>query len=221
MRVHTNITLATSTLMGICGLVILQPQMLGEVSAHLDLGNDVVSGIGGVLTSLCVGHEMQTVNPMFNELATTSGIQGMFGTFFLVFCAMLFGGAMIGTGMLQTITSAITHHVRGVRRVVTGHCRAQAYSSMPARATSICSVILGGNVFKTLYKRQRLEPRLLSRTVGGQHLGHIRAYPLELVRHDAIVGAWCGRHWCTCPNCGLQLWSSPLMSLSSLAYTGP
>ena len=55
---------------------------------------------------------------MLNALVSTSGISGMIETIKLVLCAMLFGGTLLGTGMLSSITHSLSRRLNGLRKVV-------------------------------------------------------------------------------------------------------
>ncbi len=216
MRLSTYVTLGCSTLMGIAGLIFWQPQLLAEMASRIDLGGDFINNVGAVIKALCVGEEMHTSNQLFNDLASTGGIAGMFSTMSLILCAMVFGGTMMGTGMLSTITDAITHRVQGVRRTVTATVGTGLFFNA-CTADQYLSIILSGNVYKTLYARQHLEPRLLSRTLE------------DSISVTSVLFPWnsCGMTQSTVlgvstltylPYCVFN-YLSPLMSIF-LAYTG-
>ncbi len=216
LRLSTHVTLGCSTLMGIAGLICWQPQLLAEMAGRMELGGGFVDSAGAIVKALCVGEEMHTGNPLFDELASTSGIAGMFSTMALIMCAMVFGGTMMGTGMLSTITGAIIRRVRGVRRVVAATVGTGLFFNA-CTADQYLSIILGSNVYKTLYARQHLEPRLLSRTLE------------DSISVTSVLFPWnsCGMTQSTVlgvatltylPYCIFN-YLSPLMSLF-LAYTG-
>jgi NhaC family Na+:H+ antiporter len=95
---------------------------------------------------------------------STGGIEGMMPTIYLILSAMVFGGVLMGSGMLGVITHAVTHHIKSSRSTVittvgTGlmlnACTGDQY----------LSIILNGNLYRNLYHRNGLEPRLLSRSI--------------------------------------------------------
>ena len=150
LRVGTNLTLAASTLMGCIGMVVAQPQLIG--------------GVGDILRVLLVGASPETGNAMLDSLTETGGIRGISDTIFLVCSSVVFGGTLMGTGMLQTITNAITRHLRGVRRTV-GATVGTGLFLNAFTADQYLSIIIGCNIYKGIYRRQHFDPRLLSRTV--------------------------------------------------------
>ncbi len=104
MRVSTLFTLFVSSMMGLAGIFIFQPGVTEMLLGGSTVG-DYAAMIGRLLwtdTTFATGHEA------FDSLVSTGGVTGMLPTIFLVICAMIFGTAMIGTGMLSVVTHRIT-----------------------------------------------------------------------------------------------------------------
>ncbi len=116
------------------------------------------------LTSLWSGSSIATGNAMLDELVSTGGILGMIPTVTLVLSAMMFGTAMIGTGMLASVTDAITKRLRK-RTSIVGATVASGLFMNSCTADQYLSLIVTGNMYRNVYRRFRLEPRLLSRTI--------------------------------------------------------
>ncbi len=163
-RININLTLACSTLMGVLGFAYWQQDLLVFVQHDAGMGEGALGTLLTLARTLCVGAEMHTGNALLDELATTGGIRGMWSTFSLVFCSMIFGGVLMGTGMLSAITSTITRRLNSVRRLVSATVGTGIFLNATT-ADQYLSIILGGNVYRKLYARQRLENRLLSRTI--------------------------------------------------------
>lgn len=160
-RVKTVYTLALSTVMGLAGMFIFQPQIVAM------LGSEDGGQMSGVMAALCVlftSTSIDTGNEMLNSLVATGGIEGMMPTIYLILCSMLFGGMMMGSGMIATITSAFTRRLRSVNAIVATTVGSGLFFNA-CTADQYLSLILGGNVYKSIYKRNGLEPRLLSRTL--------------------------------------------------------
>lgn len=162
LRAGTKLTLTASTLLGIAGIFMFQPEILAKLE-----GSQTASTLTHIST---IGHllvtstELQTGNEQLDALAATGGMEGMLPTIALILCAMCFGGAMMGSGMLFTITHAVTSRLSKTRNivistVVTGlmlnSCTGDQY----------LSIILNGNLYRNLYRRRGLDPRLLSRSI--------------------------------------------------------
>ncbi len=159
LRVGTNLTLMCSTLMGAIAMMVAQPQLLQAIAGQHDLSTWTT-----LARSLLVGAAPETGNEMLDSLTATGGIWGMRETIFLVCSSVVFGGTLMGTGMLQSITNAITHHLRGIRRTVSATVGTGLFLNA-FTADQYLSIIINCNMYKGIYRRQRLEGRLLSRTV--------------------------------------------------------
>lgn len=162
LRVPTIYTLAAGTLLGIGGMFLFQPHIISQLEgASLDSAADHLLAVGRVLlteTSLSTGL------PTLDDLATTGGLLGMLPTIALILCAMLFGGAMIGTGMLRVIAGAITRRLSH-RRSIVGATVGSGLFLNACTADQYLSIIIGGNMYRDVYDRYSLQPRLLSRTL--------------------------------------------------------
>ncbi|MDE6417556.1 MAG: sodium:proton antiporter [Duncaniella sp.] len=160
LRVPTLLTLALSSAMGLAGIFLFQPQLVARLMETAG-DHNYLSLIGNILwseTSMSTGYEL------LDNLVTTGGITGMLPTVALVLCAMTFGTAMIGTGMLERITRAFTGSLR--RRVsIVGATVGSGLFLNSCTADQYLSIIIGGNMYRNLYRRYGMEPRLLSRTL--------------------------------------------------------
>lgn len=160
-RVNTTVTLAVSTLLGLVGMYVFQPQVVSVLSEGCDslLGHVMVG-----LRVLFVDTSIDTHHELLNSLVDTGGVKGMLPTVWLVLCAMVFGGMMLGTGMLSTISRSFTRKLKTPRSTV-GATVASGLFFNATTADQYLSIIIGGNIYKNIYKRNGLEPRLLSRTL--------------------------------------------------------
>lgn len=162
LRVNTMATLAISSLLGLAGLFIFQPRLAGSI-----LGNGLDSVTGYISTAadvLLTETRISTGNELLDSLVSTGGIEGMMPTIYLVLCAMLFGGAMLGSGMLSTITHAFTRRLRSPRSIISTTVGSGLFLNA-CTADQYLSIIIGGNLYKNLYRRNGLDARLLSRSL--------------------------------------------------------
>ena len=91
-------------------------------------------------------------------------MKGMLPTVELVAAAMIFGGALIGTGMLSVITEAFTRRLDSTRSIV-GATVASGLLLNSCTADQYLSIIIGGNIYRKIYNRNQLESKLLSRSL--------------------------------------------------------
>ncbi len=150
LRVPTLITLALSAAAGFAGIFIFQPHLAFDLA--------------GALASLWRGHEVSTGDEALDALVSTTGILGMIPTIELVLSAMLFGAAMIGTGMLSRVTRSITSRLNR-RTSIVGATVGSGLFMNSCTADQYLSLIVTGNMYRNVYRRFGLEPRLLSRTI--------------------------------------------------------
>ena len=160
-RTPAVITLLTSALLAGVFAVIFQPELLAGIA-----GGEAAQGatmFKGVVQILSGSTQVETGNAVVNDLVSTGGMAGMLDTIWLILCAMCFGGAMMAGGMLQSISSVF---VRAVKRRVglVASTTAMGLLLNVTTADQYMSIILLGNIFGDVYKKQGYESKLLSRT---------------------------------------------------------
>lgn len=160
MRIKTYITLAASSLLGLIGIFIFQPQII-EMLGYTPSWDNITTMCCDILFTETT---ISTGNELLDSLVGTGGVAGMMPTIYLVTCAMIFGGTMIGTGMLDSITTSFTNKIHTLRQTV-GTTVGCGLFLNSCTGDQYLSILLGGNLFRTLYKKNGLEPRLLSRSL--------------------------------------------------------
>lgn len=154
-RVKPLMTLIISTSLGIIGMFIFQPQIVASIDNN---------GFLAVIKVLFTSTSIDTGDEMLNSLVATGGMEGMMPTIYLVLCAMTFGGMLLGSGMIAAITNAFTRRLHSIRSIVTTTVGSGLFFNA-CTGDQYLSIILGGNVYKKLYRDNGLETRLLSRTL--------------------------------------------------------
>lgn len=162
IRIPTIITLSVGTVLGIAGIFIFQPGILASIegSGLHTLGEHLSTTLRVLWTETA----LSTGNETLDSFVTTGGIMGMIPTVSLVICAMLFGAAMIGTGMLATIAKTFTRHLSRRSSIVSATVSSGLFLNA-CTADQYLSIIIGGNMYRNVYERYGLQPRLLSRTL--------------------------------------------------------
>ena len=161
-KVPSLITLfASSLLAGLCAL-ILQPEILMAIADEPSLSS-FVQCVKGVLMTFFTSTNVDTGSEVVNELVATSGMAGMLNTIWLILCAMCFGGAMVASGMLQSITKVIMRLIRGTASLVSSTVCSGLLSNI-LTCDQYISIILTISMFKKAYQEKGYEGRLLSRT---------------------------------------------------------
>ena len=155
LRLPATIVLFLSALMAGVVMLFAQPDIVAQIGD----GNN----FKGLMLTYYSGTTIDTGNEVLTSLVQTRGMRGMLSTVFLIFCAAAFGGALAGTGMLQSITSALARGISGRRSLVSTTVATGLFSNM-VTGDQYLSIVLTGNIYKKLYKEKGFEGRLLSRS---------------------------------------------------------
>lgn len=155
-KVPSVITLFLSTLLAVVCALLFQPDLLREIA-------DGGSLFKGSMMSVYGSTSLQTSNAMLTELVATRGMAGMMNTVWLILCAMCFGGAMTASGMLGSITSVFVRFMKNTFSLVASTVASGLFLNLTT-ADQYISIILTGNMFGSVYRKEGYETRLLSRT---------------------------------------------------------
>jgi NhaC family Na+:H+ antiporter len=160
-RVPSPVTLFLSCSAACLCALIFQPHLLDEISGMDASG--VTSRFRGLLTAIYGTTSVDTGQVALNELVSTRGMGGMMNTVWLIICAMCFGGTMTASGMLGSVIAVFIRFMKNTAGLVS----ATVFSGM---FFNICtgdqylSIILTGDMYKSLYRERGYESRLLSRS---------------------------------------------------------
>ncbi len=160
LRLNTAVTLGLGSLLGIAGIVLWQPHILASLSGTGSIYDMAIA----VVRLLVTETSLSTGDPALDALVTTGGMKGMLPTIYLILSAMIFGGVLMGSGMLSRITHSITKRINSSRTTVTTTV-ATGLMLNGCTGDQYLSIILNGNLYRNLYRRNGLEPRLLSRSI--------------------------------------------------------
>ena len=156
LRAGSSVTLGAGAVAGLVAMFVFQPQIV-EMAG----GESAAATAAGVLFH---GASLTTGNDMLTSLVATSGIEGMIPTILLVSCAMVFGGVMIGTGMLGTLTRMFTRMLRRPRSLV-GATVGSGLFLNGCTGDQYLSIIIGGNLYRSTYRQRGLANEMLSRSL--------------------------------------------------------
>lgn len=162
------LTLFVAVLLACAAALVFQPHMVWHIAnarpaaefGHLSF----IDGFKGMMLSVYGPTGISVGNPELDRLIATNGITGMLPTVFLVISAAAFGGVLVGSGMLQSLTDALQKTVNRTFSIVTATVGTGIFANM-VTGDQYLSIILTGNLYRKLYEEKGLEPRLLSRSV--------------------------------------------------------
>jgi NhaC family Na+:H+ antiporter len=156
------LALFIGTLLGGLFALIFQSQLLLELSGSEVL--DFRAIYQTILNSITVNTQIETSDPLLNELFSSGGMQGMLGTVWLIICAMVYGGVMDAIGALQAISNAFLKWAHTTFQLVAG----TAVSSLTVNLTAsdqYLAIVVPGKMFAQAYRDRKLAPENLSRTL--------------------------------------------------------
>jgi len=142
--------------------MIFQPQLLREIAGETG-GSEAFACVKGAMISLFGSTQVETGNETLNSLASTRGMGGMMYTIWLIICAICFGGAMSAGGMIGSITRLFQRMMKGRISTVTSTV-ASGLTFNICTADQYIAILLNGEMFKEVYRKNGFESRLLSRT---------------------------------------------------------
>lgn len=154
--------LFAGVLLGALFALLFQPQLIRELS----------SGNGGafrrayevIMNAMGQGISVVTGQEAVDELLTAKGMRGMLDTIWLILCALAFGGAMEGAGLLQRITASVMKAVQSDGSLIATTATTCVLVNVSA-SDQYLSIVVPGRMFAPVFKERGLAPQVLSRTL--------------------------------------------------------
>ncbi len=152
--------LVVGTLLGIVCALMFQRDLVAEVG-----GSDDLSGLfAGSMISLYGETAFETSMPMVSDLLGSGGMAGMLNTIWLIVSAMIFGGAMERTKMLQVIAQSIINRVRTIGGLFSSTVGTCLFFNITA-SDQYLAIVIPGRMYHKIYNEKGLAPENLSRTL--------------------------------------------------------
>lgn len=160
-RVPALPALLIGTLLGGVFALIFQADLIASL---IDGGPSIKGFYQQIVTTAYDGFTIKTNNELIDSLFNRGGMKGMLPTVWLILMAMVFGGAMEGTGMLQKIAGSILKLVHGVGSLIGATLVSCLFMNMTA-SDQYLAIIVPGRMFKNAYEEYGLKPKNLSRAL--------------------------------------------------------
>ena len=151
----------SSMLAGICA-IIFQPDILKEIAASNDIAG-ALQVVKGLAITFFGATNVETGSDSLNELVSTGGMAGMLNTIWLIMCSMCFGGSMVASHMLESLTNVVLRLVKNRVSLVSSTVGTGIFLNLATGDQSI-SIILTADMYREVYEKEGYEGRLLSRT---------------------------------------------------------
>ncbi|HEY9449703.1 MAG TPA: Na+/H+ antiporter NhaC [Gemmatimonadaceae bacterium] len=143
-------------------MIFQQPAVLGLVN---DPGlPNWVALLKGAWIALFDGYRIESGNAALDELLSRGGMSSMLSTVWLILSAMMFGGAMEITRLLQKIAATILGAVRGTGSLIAATLLTSFGCNVIA-SDQYMAIVLPGRMFRAEYRRRGLHPKNLSRSL--------------------------------------------------------
>lgn len=167
-KVSAIATLFIAAVIAGVAAIIFQPHILESIAntAALDHASSLsfIEGFKGLSITYYGATAIDTGNEALNSLVSTRGMTGMLNTVFLIIAASCFGGVLVGSGMLQTLTDALVRFVKRRVTMVASTVGTGIFANM-ITGDQYLSIILTSSLYKKLYQERGYESKLLSRSV--------------------------------------------------------
>ena len=156
------LALFVGTLLGGLFALIFQPQLLMDLSESSVLNFKTI--YKSIFNAITVDTQIETNDPLLNELFSSGGMQGMLGTVWLIICAMVFGGVMDAIGALQAISNAFLKWAQTNFQLIAGTAATSLTVNLTA-SDQYLAIVVPGKMFAQAYRDRKLAPENLSRTL--------------------------------------------------------
>lgn len=133
----------------------------GDVLREIAPGGD--SAVKGVLAAVYGKVAPGFSDKILSDLTSSNGMAGMLNTIWLIICAMVFGGTMKASRMLDSIAMFFRRLIFGRTSMVASTVFSGIFFNS-ILADQYLAIILTGSVYMPVYTESGYEPRLLSRT---------------------------------------------------------
>ncbi len=171
-RIPALPALLIGTILGGIFALIFQPQLIASMAGEAKETEGFFQAIKAyiepyyrpLMTTAYGGFVIETDNELINKLFNRGGMANMLSTVWLILMAMVFGGAMEGTGMLQKIANSILKLVRGTGSLIGATLGSCIFMNMTA-CDQYLAIVVPGRMYKDAYKKYGLKPKNLSRAL--------------------------------------------------------
>ena len=161
-KVSAIVTLFIAAVIAGITALIFQPHIIDAVANGIapDASADIsfLEGFKGLFISYYGNTAIDTGNAALNDLVATRGMTGMLGTVFLIIAAGTFGGTLVGSGMLQSLTEMLTRFIRRRVAMVASTVGTGIFANM-ITGDQYLSIILTSRLYKDLYEKRGYESR--------------------------------------------------------------
>lgn len=186
--------------------------VLGAICAFVFQGSD----LGSLIDIANNGYVSETGKAAVDDLLSGGGMQSMMWTTSLTLCAMIFGGVMERTGMLNVIAEKILSRAKSTGDLIFATI-ISCFGIVLIAGDQYLSIVIPGRMYKDAYKARGLHPKNLSRCL--EDAGTLASPMIPWSSCGAFMMMTLGlAPWTYVPYCFLNL-LNPIISIF-YGYTG-
>lgn len=142
--------------------VLFQPQIIQDLA--VEGASFWQAAYMVVINSMTSDVAITSGNDVADELLSSGGMNGMLGTIWLIICAMIFGGIMEASKMLDTIAQSILKLAQSTGSLVASTAGTCMVFNVTA-SDQYLAIVVPGRMFANEYKNRGLAPENLSRAL--------------------------------------------------------
>ncbi len=143
--------------------VIFQEQQVTQFVNRADLSHGMVM-LAGVWKAMYTGFTTTTGFETIDELVNRGGMNSMLEVIWLILSALMFGGVMEETGLLNRMVVALLKLVRGTGSLIATTIFTGIATNVVA-SDQYMAIVLPGRMFRLEYEKRNLAPENLSRSL--------------------------------------------------------
>ena len=163
MRLRPFPTILIGALAGGIFAVLFQPDHVLRFADRADLPQ-ALAMVAGVWQSMVKGFVGATGVDTIDVLVDRGGMKSMLEVIWLILSALLFGGVMEATGMLERILEAMLRAVRGTGSLIAVTVLT-SFGLNVVSSDQYMAIVLPGRMFRLEFRKRGLAPENLSRTL--------------------------------------------------------
>lgn len=110
------------------------------------------------------GFQAGTGDALVDSLLTLGGMESMFSTVALLLCALIYGGVLEGTNSISVIIDRLIRWVRGTGSLIVS-VLASCWVMLIGTGNTYVTIIVPGRAYLGTFRRMRISPSVLSRTL--------------------------------------------------------
>ena len=178
----------------------------GGVGAILVQGKN----FGEVMTSLHYGYEGDSGLEMVDKLFNRGGMDSMMWTISLIMCAMVFGGIMEKSGMLEVLANSVLRFATSTGKLIAATVLTPIFLNTVA-GDQYLAIVIPGRMFRGEFEKRGLAPKNLSRCLEDSGTMTSSLIPWNTCG-ATMIGALGLQPWAYVPYCFLNI-LCPIVSM--------